>query len=285
MTTFAPPSTPPPLTPGNRTAIRVLLAIAAAVLVVTCVTTLGMAAFGIASLRVTTDGKDLPKGMRSLVIDASDAAIRVTTDPKAIAPRVELRSVRSSRGGQQRLEVMNDAAGTRIVVTPNHGHFLAFNRTGEVTVTLPPSVGPTLSVTTQQDDGTLRVDADLDRLTVNSTDGDVLLSGAVHVVDVTARDGDVIARKPLSVAESFVSRSVDGDVIVAFGDATPRSIEATTRDGDVAITLPPAGPYLVRTQSGDASTVDVPETTDPARAASEVTVRSEDGNVAVTARR
>lgn len=281
-TTDFPPA--PPLTPGNRTALRAALVIAAAVLIVGSIGALGVTAVGINSLRVSTDREDLPNGLRSLVIDASDTAVRVTSDAGATAPRVELRAVGSSRGAQQRLEVTTVAGETRIHVTPNSVHVMDFGGAGEVTVTLPPTLGPTLSVTTQQDDGTLRIDADLDRLTVNSTDGDVVLSGAVHVVDVTARDGDVASRKPLSITESFVARSVDGDVVVAFADAAPRRIEATTRDGDVAITLPATGPYLVRTQSGDATTVDVPETTDPARAASEVTVRSDDGNVAVTTR-
>lgn len=284
MTMTALPPAPPPLTPGNRTALRTLLVIAASLLIVGCVAALGATAVGINSLRVTTDRKDLPNGMRSLVIDASDTAVRVTSDPRATAPRVELRAVGSSRGAQQRLEVTTAAGETRIHVTPNTAHVMDFGGAGEVTVTLPPTLGPTLSITSQQDDGTLRVDADLDRLTVNSTDGDVVVSGAVHVVDVTTRDGDVVARKRLSVTDSFVARSVDGDVVAAFSDAAPRRIEATTRDGDVAITLPATGPYLVRTQSGDATTVDVPETTDPARAASEITVRSDDGNVAVTTR-
>ena len=109
----------------------------------------------------------------------------------------------------------------------------------------------------------------------------MVLNGAAHRVEITARDGDVVSREPISVTESFVAESVDGDVAVIFADAAPRRIEATTRDGDVAISLPPPGPYFVRTRSGDTTTVRVPETTDPARAVSEVTVRSDDGNVTV----
>jgi len=285
MTTIAPPSAPPPLTPGNRTALRALLVVAASVLVVASVAALGFAAFGIASLRVSTDGKDLPGDMRSLVVDASDVSVHVASDPKATAPRADLRTVGSSRGVRPALEVTTDAGETRIRVTPDSGHVVDFGGPGDLKITLPPALAATLSVTAQQDDGTLTVDANLDRLVARSADGDVVLNGAVHVVDVTARDGDVVARKPLSVTESLTVESVDGDVALAFADPAPRRITATTNSGDVAITLPPAGPYLVRTRSGDATSVDVPETTDPARAASEVTVRSDDGSVSVDARR
>ena len=286
MTTIAHPSAPPPLTPGNRTALRALLVIAASVLVVGCIAALGMAAFGIASLRVSTDGKNLPGDMRSLVIDASDVSVHVKSDPNATAARADLRTVGSSRGVRPALDVTTDARQTRIRVTPDDsGRVVDFGGPSDLEITLPPALAATLSVTTQQDDGTLTVDANLNRLIARSADGDVVLNGAVHVVDVTARDGDVVSRKPLSVNESFTVESVDGDVAVTFADPAPRRISATTTSGDVAITLPATGPYLVRTRSGDTTSVDVPETTDPARAASEVTVRSDDGSVSVDTRR
>ncbi|GAB7069015.1 DUF4097 family beta strand repeat protein [Mycobacterium hodleri] len=285
MTTIAPPSAPPPLTPGNRTALRALLVIAASVLVVGCVVALVAAAFGIASLRVTTDGKDLPGNMRSLVVDASDVSVHVTSDPDAATARADLRTVGSSRGARPSLDVTSDARETRVRVTPGSAHVVDVGGPSDLTITLPPALAATLSVSTRQDDGTLTVDANLDRLVARSADGDVVLNGAVHVVDVTARDGDVVSRRPVSVTESFTVEAVDGDVAVAFADPAPRRVAATTRSGDVAITLPAPGPYLVRTRSGDATSVDVPETTDPARAASEVTVRSDDGSVSVDARR
>ncbi|MDT5336310.1 MAG: hypothetical protein QOD90_1815 [Mycobacterium sp.] len=286
MTTIAPPpapptAAPPPLSPGGRTALRAVLVIAASALVLGCIVTLGVSALGITSLRVNNDRKDLPQGMRSLVIDASDVTVHVTSDPKATTPRVDLRTLTSTRGVQQRLEITTVAGETRIHVTPDSGDFMDFSQAGDVTVTLPPKLATALSLTTQQEDGTLMVDADLDRLVADSTDGDIVLNGAAHVVEVTTRDGNVASRKPLSVTESFVAQSVDGNVAVAFAAAPPRKIEATTRDGDVAITLPPTGPYLVRAQSDNATSIRVPETTDPARAVSEVTVRSTDGNVAV----
>lgn len=285
MTTFAPPSAPPPLTPGNRTALRALLVIAASVLVLGAVAALGVAAFGIASLRVTTDGKDLPGDMRSLVVDASDVSVHVTSDPNATAARADLRTVGSSRGARRSLDVTTDARETRVRVSPGSGHVVDFGGPSVLTITLPPTLAATLSVSTRQDDGTLTVDANLDRLVARSADGDVVLNGAVHVVDVTARDGDVVSRKPVSVTESFTVESVDGDVAVTFTDPAPRRVAVTTSSGDVAVTLPATGPYLVRTRSGVATSVDVPETTDPAQAASEVTVRSDDGSVSVDTRR
>lgn len=288
MTTIAPPpappsvTAPPPLTPGSRNAIRALLVIAAAVLVVGSVATLAVTALGINSLRVSTDGKELPNAMRSLVIDAADATVHVKSNSQATAARVDLRSLNSTRGGQPRLEVTTDAGGgTRILVTPNSREFMDFHWTGEVTVTLPPKLATTLSVTTRQDDGTLIVDADLDRLAARTSDGNITLSGGARVIEISAKDGDVVSRKPLSVKESFVAESVDGDVHVTFANA-PRTLTATTRDGDVAISLIQPGPYLVNA-SGDSTRVEVPQTTDAERAVSQVTVRSDDGDVVVDA--
>nr|MDP9168940.1 hypothetical protein [Actinomycetota bacterium] len=180
MTIIAPPpapptAAPPPLSPGGRTAVRVGLVVAASALVIGSVATLGATAWGINSLRVSTDGKDLPAGLRTLVIDASDAMVRVTSDPQATVPRVNLRSLSSSRGARQHLEVTTDASGTRILVPSDSGRFMNFARAGEVTVTLPPKLATALSVTTRQEDGTLVVDADLERLTARLTDGDVVL--------------------------------------------------------------------------------------------------------------
>jgi hypothetical protein len=265
--------------------VRAALVIAATVLVIGSVVSLGVTAWGINSLRVSTDRQDLPDGMRALTIDASDATVHVTSDPQVTTPRVDLRALHSTRGVQQHLEVAADAGVTRLFVTPKSREFMDFARMGEVTVTLPPRLAGALFVSAQQDDGTLVVDADLDRLVAHNTDGNVMLNGGAHVVEITAKDGNVVARKPLAVTDSFVAESVNGNVDATFANPAPHRIEATTRDGNVAITLPPTGPYLVRTQSSDATSVRVPETTDPARAVSEVMVRSDDGNVVVDTRR
>ena len=285
MTTFAPPAAPPPLTPGNRTAVRVMLVIAAAILVVGSVAGLGVAAWGLSSLRASNDGKDLPGNMRSLAIDGSDVSVHVKSDPNVTTPRAELHTVGSSRRAQQRLTVTTDADQTRIRVTRDSGGQVAGFGSSDLTVTLPPALAANLFVTTQQSDGTLTVDADLNRLVARSSDGDVVLNGAVHVVDASTRDGDIAARKPLSVSGSFVADAADGDVAVTFAEPAPRKITAATRDGDISLTLPATGPYLVKTRSEDATSVEVPETTDPARAVSEVTVRSDGGSIAIDTRR
>lgn len=288
MTTFAPPppaapasAAPPPLTPGGRGALRVILVVVAAVLTVTSVVALVVIALGINSIRVSTDSKDLPGDMRTLTIDAADSTVRVTTDPKASEPRVDLRMLNSTRGGRQQLQVTSDSEGTRIRVTPTSPAFMDWGRTGEVTVTLPPALSKGLTVTARQEDGTLILDAELDRLIARTSDGNVVLNGTAHRIDVNAENGDIVARKPITVTESFNAETLDGDVAVGFGPDVPRTIDAVTRDGDIAIVLPNRGPYLVRAQSGDSTNVRVPETTDPAKAVAEVTVRSNEGNVVV----
>ncbi|WP_179468522.1 DUF4097 family beta strand repeat-containing protein [Mycolicibacterium vinylchloridicum] len=292
MTTFASPpptitttgsSAPPPLTPQGRSAVRVLLVIAATVLTVGSLVALVAIALGINSVRVSTDSKVLPEEMTSLSIDAVDSTVRVTTDPSAESPRVALRMLNSTRGGRQQLQVTSQPGGTRIEVTPASPAFMDWGRTGEVTVTLPPALAEGLTVNVRQDDGTLAIDAELDRLVARTVDGDIVLNGTAHRIDVTTEDGDIVAPRAISVTQTFNAETRDGDVRVSFGPDVPKTIDAVSRDGDVAVGLPDRGPYLVRASGGDRTDVRVPETTDPGAAASEVMVRSDSGNVVVGA--
>jgi hypothetical protein len=260
--------------------VRIALVAAASVLVLAYVATIGVGAWRINALRVSIEHEDLPNGMRSLAIDAADANVRVKVDPQGGPPRVDLRMVGSAQDGRQRMEITSDGDGTRIFLTPDSPSFMDWGRAGELTVTLPPQLARQLSVTTQQADGVVIVDADLDQLTAHSADGDIVLNGGARRVDITARDGDVVAEKPISVTESFNAHTVDGDVRVQFKDTAPRTVEAGSRDGDIAIALPGAGPYLVDS-SADSRSIRVPETTDPAQAAAKVTVRTVDGDVLI----
>jgi hypothetical protein len=288
MTTFAtpPPTTgpsAPPLTPRGRSTVRVLLVIAATVLTVGSLVALVVVAFGINSVRVSTDSKELPEGITSLAIDAADATVRVTTDPSADAPRVDLRMLNSTRGGRQQLQVTSDPNGTRIEVTPASPAFMDWGRTGEVTITLPPTLAKALTVTARQDDGTLIIDAELDRLVARTLDGDIVLNGAANRIDVTSQDGDIVAQQAISVTKEFNAETRDGDLTVRFGPDVPKTIDAVTRDGDLTVGLPDRGAYLIHAAGGDKTDVRVPETTDPVTAVSEVTVRSDDGDVVVGA--
>jgi hypothetical protein len=261
--------------------VRAVLLVVAAVLTVGSVLTLVVTAWRISSVRVITDGRDLPADMRALTIDASDATVRITTDPKASQPRVDLRSLNSERGAQPSLQVTSDAEGTEIVLAPGSQAFMGSGRTAQLTITLPPQLAKGQSVTARQDDGTLIVDADLKRLVARTSDGDIMLGGSSQRIDITTEDGDVVAHKPLSVTGSFSAETVDGDVTVQFGAAVPQKIDAFTRDGDIAIVVPEPGPYLVESESGDTTNIRVPETTNPDKAVSAVTVRSDYGNIAV----
>lgn len=288
MTTFATPppttgSSAPPLTPRGRSAVRVLLVIAASVLTVGSLVALVVAAFGINSVRVSTDSRELPGGITSLTIDAADATVRVTTDPSADAPRVDLRMLNSTRGGKQQLHVTSEPNGTRIEVTPASPAFMDWGRTGEATITLPPTLAKALTVTARQDDGTLIIDAELDRLVARTLDGDIVLNGAAHRIDVASQDGDIVARQAISVTEAFNAETRDGDLTVRFGPDVPKTIDAVTRDGDLTVGLPSRGPYLIRASGVDKTDVQVPETTNPVAAVSEVTVRSDNGDVVVGA--
>jgi hypothetical protein len=285
MTTAAPPpaglsaSVTPSPKPGRVRTVRIVLVVLAAVIVLGYMAALSLAAGRINALLVTVSSEDLPGGMRSLTIDAGDAGIRVQVDPQTNAPHVELRTVDSS-SAQRRMQITSDGDSTRIVVPPDSGSFMDWGRSGDLTVTLPTALARALSVTTQQDDGALTVDADLDQLTAYTADGDIALNAGARRVDITTTDGDVVAQKPIPVADSFIARTLDGDVRVEFKASAPRTIEAGSRDGDIAIALPGPGPYLVDASATSAE-IQVPETNDATKAAATVTVRTVDGNVVV----
>lgn len=262
--------------------MRVFLVIAASVVVVGTVLSLGATAWGVSTFRVVADETAFPSDTRSLVIDTGDvpAALRLRTDRDAREPRVSMRLLKSARSGERTLQVDQDAQTTRITVNGVTPEFMGWGRAGEITVTLPPEMARRLSVTTTQDKGVLLVQADLDSLVASNTYGAVILSGSARRIDVTGQDGTVLTRDPISVSESFAAESVDGEISVDFKEAPPRTVEASTRTGDIAISLPNPGPYLVRA-SGDSARVRVPETTDPARAAAQITARSDEGDVVI----
>jgi hypothetical protein len=232
---------------------------------------------------VVADETALPVETRSLVIDTGDvaAAVRLVTDREAREPRVTMRLLKSARSAEHTLQVSQDAQTTRVTVHGGTPDFMGWSRAGEITVTLPPEMARRLSVTATQEKGVLLVQTDLDSLVADNTFGAVVLSGSARRIEITGEDGSVVTREPISVSESFVAHTVDGDVSVDFKDAPPRTVEATTRSGDVAISLPNPGPYLVRA-TGDSARVRVPETSDPARAAAEITARSDEGAVTVS---
>ncbi len=299
MTTIAPPpppaappapGTPPPLTTRGRTAVRVALVMAATIVVIGSVFTLGAMAWGLSTFRVVADEKTLPTGTRSLIIDTGNVptVLRLTADRDAQEPRISMRLINSRRSGDQTLDVSNDAQTTRVTINGGATDFMVdgmrdvtrWGRVGQVTVTLPPEMARRLSVTTKQDTGVLLAQADVDSLSARNGDGAVVLSGSARHMDIQTQDGPVVSREPLSVTDSFVAESNQGDVTIEFKDTAPATIEASTRDGDVEISLGDPGPFLVRA-SGDSTRIRVPETNDPARAAAEVTVRSDGGDVVV----
>ena len=291
MTTIAPPpqapaTPPPPLSPGGRTAFRLALIAAAAVLVVGTLVSLGTAAWGVTSFRVITDSKPLPVAMRSVFVDTGSvpAAVRITTDRNAREPRVDLRMVNSTRAGANPLAVNSDATGTRITINGEASTFLQWVRAGEITLVLPPDLARKLTVTTQQDTGVVLAQADIDQLIARTDNGEVVLSGSARRIEIHTDNGDVVTREPISVSESFSATTDNGDIKVDFSEAAPRTIDVTTDNGDVIIALPARGPYVVNANTGEevgATVVRVPQTTDRKAAAAVITARSDNGDVII----
>jgi hypothetical protein len=290
VTTIAPPppapAIPPPLSPGGRTAARVTLIVAAVVLVVGALASLGTLAWGISSFRVVTDSKPLPAAMRSLVVDTGSVpvAIRITTDRQAREPHADLRMVNSTRAGANPLSVNTNAAGTRVTLNDEASTFLDMGRAGEITLVLPPDLSRRLSVTTQQDTGVVLAQADIDQLIARTDNGEVVLSGSARRIEIHTDNGDVVSRDAISVSESFSATTDNGDIRVDFSDAAPRTIDATSDNGDVIIAVPARGPYMVNANTGDengATVVRVPQTTDRKEAAAVITARSNNGDVVI----
>ena len=289
MTTIAPPApapsaSPPPLSPRGRTAFRIALVVAAAVLAVGTLASLGTVAWGIASFRVITDSKPLPAGMRSVVVDTGSVpiAIRITADREAREPRADLRMVNSTRAGANPLVVNADPTDARITINGESSAFLQWGRTGEINLVLPPDLARKLTVTAQQDTGMVLAQADIDQLIAKTDTGAVLLSGAARRVEIHNVNGEVISRDPIRVTESFSATTQTGDIKVDFTETAPRTVEARSQDGDVVLALPARGPYVVNANTGDGSTaVRVPQTNNRENAAAVVTARSESGDVVI----
>ena len=280
-----PPAAPPPAVSGSaRTAIRVVIVAFAVVAMLGTVGLLTAAAIGVGTTRVISDSRSLPANMRSLTISADDAGaeVRITADPKATQPRADLRLIGSSRV-DNRLQVVTEADGARLSIGEQAAPWFRW-KAGTITVVLPPDLARRLTVTTTLRAGVVSAQADLDQLIVHNRNGVVRLEGAARRVDVDVRNGSVSTEDPVTVTESFRATTVNGDIEAQFNGAPPRVIEATTRNGDVTIEVAGPGPYMVNAQADDRhgdTTVTVPQTTNAATAASQITVRSETGDVEV----
>ena len=291
MTTLAPPppapaNPPPPLSPGGRTAFRITLIVAAVVLVVGAVVSLGTVAWGLSSFRVITDSKPLPAAMRALVIDTGSVpvAVRITADRDAGEPRVDLRMVNSTRAGSNPLMVNSDSSETRITLSGEASTILDWSRAGELKLVLPPDLARRLTVTTDQELGVVFANADLDQLIARTADGEIVLNGSARRIEVHTDTGDVVTRDPISVSESFSATTIDGDIKVDLKDAAPRTVDASTANGDVILALPATGRYLVNANTAweqGSTVVRVPQTNNREQAAAVVTARSETGDVVI----
>ncbi len=289
MTTMTPlvtPPTPPPaLSPGGRTAIRSILIIAATVLTVGTVASLAVSAWGVSTFRVVTDSADLPATLRSVAVDTGSVPVivRITTDREASTPRVDMTMVNSVRAGSDPLSVAADGSSARVTIDAEPSAVLNWGRASQITVVLPVDQARRTTVTTQQDTGVVMLEADIDRLVARTRDGAVILGGAARDVDVTAENGDVDTRDAVSVSQTFRATTQTGDIDVDFSEA-PATLEARTENGDVTVSLPPPGPYVVDATTGQqwgSTMVQVPQTRETRGAASVVRVHSETGDVSV----
>lgn len=291
MTTLAPPppagpatQPPPPLSPRGRTAIRVALIVAATVLVIGTVASLGGLAIGVSSFRVITDSAPLPPTMRSLTVDTGSVpvAVRITADREAREPRADLRLVNSTRAGENPLMVNTDAGVTLITLSGEGSSFLDWGRAGELTLVLPPDLARRLTVNTQQDNGVVLLNADVDQLIARTDNGEAVLGGSARRIEIYTENGGVVTRNPISVSESFTAETSNGDIEVDLRDAAPRTVEASSDNGDVTVAVPAAGRYVVNADTENGHTaIRVPRATDRQSASAVITVRSENGDVIV----
>ena len=222
--------------------------------------------------------------MRSLVVDTGSVpvAVRITTDRDAREPRADLRMVNSTRAAENPLSVSTDRTESRVTINGEPSAFLQWGRAGEITLVLPPGIARRLSVTTQQKNGVVLAQADLDQLVARTDNGAVVLSGSARRIEVHTDNGEVLSRDPISVSESFRAITANGEINVDFSEAAPRTVDATSENGDIVLALPARGPYVVNanTENGD-TTVRVPQATDRESAAAVITARSDNGDVVI----
>ncbi|MBU8818739.1 DUF4097 family beta strand repeat-containing protein [Mycolicibacterium goodii] len=288
MTVTAPPiepqiEPPPHLSPGGRTTFRFLLVTAGALVLTATLVGLGVVAWGVNAVRVVTDHQALPANMRSVVIDTARVpiAIRIVADRETREATANLRLLNTTHSGEHRLAVVNDGSGTRITIEGNPSPMLEWARGGEITISMPPEQARRLTVRTEQKIGAVIASADVDQLIAHTTEGAIVLSGAARNIELHTVNGEVVSRDPIAVAERFSATTSDGDITVDFRDKAPRTIDAVSRSGDVVLGLPGRGPYLVHADSRASTQVRVDETTDRGAAASEITARSDSGEVVV----
>nr|AIA15347.1 protein of unknown function (DUF4098) [uncultured bacterium] len=239
---------------------------------------------GVSSFRVVTDSKALPSTMRALVVDTGSVpvAVRINTDREAREPRVDLRMVNSSRAAANPLMVATESDNTRITLRGESSSFLDWGRAGELTLVLPPDLARRLAVTTQQGNGVVLLNADLDQLIARTGNGEAVLRGSARRIEIHTENGDVVTRDPISVSESFSAQTSNGDIEVDLKDAAPRTVEAASENGDVIIAVPERGPYVVNASTENGQTaIRVPRATDRENAAAVITVRSANGDVIV----
>lgn len=279
------PTPPPALSPAGRTGLRALVVIAAALLLVLGLGALTAVAVGLGSTRVVADSQALPATMRTLTVDTGSVpmSVQIESDADAREPRAELRFISTADAGDHTLDIAT-GPDTRISVRGTTPDWMEWARAGQLTIVLPPQLGQRLTVTTEQQLGVLKVEADLDRLVARSTGGAVILEGSARVIEAEVRQGAVVSDDPVRVRESFSANVIEGDVDVSFRDEPPSSIEATTSNGDVTLDLPGDGPFLVTAIAGteyDNTQVRVPQTSDPAEAAATVMARTGRGDIVI----
>lgn len=285
MIDATPQHAPPPR--RGVPAVRIVLVVAAALIAVGTVVSLGGVAFAVSSVRVLADSKDLPTAMRALVVDTGDmpVAVRITGDlAPGSTPQARLRLVNVDGERSHRVSVTEEKGAARITVDGDPSGYEQSGRAGELTVSLPADLARRLSLTVRQDSGALMVDADVDELVARTTRGVVVLGGDAKRIDATAQWGSVVTGEAITVTESVKATTIDGVVQLSFSDAAPRTLEAQTSTGDIELELPGRGPYLVDTESPARPYTDVLVTSDPAAAVGKVTARTDSGGITITRR-
>lgn len=275
-----PASPPPAIAPAARGAMRSVVIVIGALVVLVAVGGLGAVSFAVATSRVVTDTQELPAGMRSLTVDTGGVPVpvRIIADADAKQPRVALRLV--TRTDDTQLAVHSEGTASRVTLGDSTSGFASLIGTS-VSVVLPPDVARKLRLTVNHRTGPLISDADLDELVVKSDDASLTLGGSARSVRVSNRHGYIRTSTGIAVSEGFEATSEFGDIWVEFRSA-PRNTEAIA-GGNVTVRLPASDAYRVNAGSEDparSTTVTVSKSTD--RSAPTVVARSRSGNVDVS---
>jgi len=237
--------TPPPAQTSRRGTVLAVSIVTIVVGAIALVGTVGGTAItAAATLADTRSGVDAgsvsARGLTDLTVDVAGGSLTVEYGDVVDAT---LDAGTSARGGWT-----FERTGDTLHVSSPRGAFVDWSRSPGATLTLPRSLTDTpLDARIDVTGGTLDLDADTRRLTVNLAGGAVDLTGTAETLDVTVAGGAASAE--VTGVDTAAFEVAGGELTAGLSGATPSRTSVTVTAGSADITLPD-DEYRVLKQDG-----------------------------------